>query len=62
MSKRLIWVSGAFLAVVIVAGAFWLRRPAASAGFTRLMNRGNGLLEKSDALAAIDVYTRALRL
>jgi Flp pilus assembly protein TadD len=63
MSKRLIWVSGVFLAVAIVAGAFWLRRPsAASAGFTRLMNRGNGLLEKGDAIAAIDVYTRALRL
>ena len=63
MSKRLIWVSGAFLAVAIVAGAFWLRRPsAASAGFTQLMNRGNGLLEKGDAAVAIGVYTRALRL
>jgi Flp pilus assembly protein TadD len=63
MSKRLIWVSGAFLAVAIVAGAFWLRRPsAASAGFTQLMNRGNGLLEKGDAIVAIDVYTRALQL
>ena len=63
MSKRLIWVSGAFLAVAIVTGAFWLRRPApASAGFTRLMNRGNGLLEKGDAAVAIGVYTRALRL
>jgi Flp pilus assembly protein TadD len=63
MSKRLIWVSGAFLVIAIAAGVFWLRRPSAgSATFTRLMNRGNGLLEKSDALAAIDVYTRALRL
>ena len=63
MSKRLIWVSGAFLAVAIVAGAFWLRRSsAASAGFTQLMNRGNGLLEKGDAAVAIGVYTQALRL
>jgi Flp pilus assembly protein TadD len=63
MSKRLIWVSGAFLAIAIVAGGFWLRRSSTtSAGFTRLMNRGNGLLEKGDAIAAIDVYTRALRL
>jgi cytochrome c-type biogenesis protein CcmH/NrfG len=63
MSKRLIWVSGAFLVIAIAAGVFWLRLPSAgSAAFTRLMNRGNGLLEKSDALAAIDVYTRALRL
>ena len=63
MSKRLIWLGGAFLAAAIVAGAFWLRQSStASAGFTRLMNRGNGLLEKGDAIAAIDVYTRALRL
>jgi tetratricopeptide (TPR) repeat protein len=63
MSKRLIWVSGAFLVVAIAAGVFWLRRPAAgSAGFTQLMNRGNGFLEKGDAIVAIDVYTRALRL
>jgi len=63
MSKRLIWVSGAFLTVAIVAGVFWLRRPAAaSAEFTRLMNRGNGLLERGDAVAAIGVYSRALRL
>ena len=63
MSKRLIWVGGAFLAAAIAAGVFWLRLPSAgSAAFTRLMNRGNGLLEKGDALAAIDVYARALRL
>ena len=63
MSKRLIWVSGAFLAVAVVAGAFWLHRSStASAAFTQLMNRGNGLLEKGDAVAAIGVYTRALRL
>ena len=63
MSKRLIWVSGAFVTVAIVAGAFWLRRPsAASAEFTQLMNRGNGLLEKGDAAGAISVYTQALRL
>ena len=63
MSKRLIWVSGAFLVIAIAAGVFWLRLPSAgSAAFTRLMNRGNGLLEKGDAIAAIEVYTRALRL
>jgi len=63
MSKRLIWVGGAFLTIAIVAGAFGLRRSStASAGFTQLMNRGNGLLENGDAIAAIDVYTRALRL
>ena len=63
MSKRLIWVSGAFLAVAIATGACWLRRPApSSAGFVRLMNRGNGLLEKGDAAVAIGVYSQALRL
>ena len=62
MSKRLIWASGAFLAVAIIAAAFWLRRSSSSAGFTQLMNRGNGLLEKGDAAAAIGVYTRALQL
>ena len=61
MSKRLIWVCGAVLTIVIIAGAFWLRRStASSAGFTQLMNRGNGLLEKGDAVVAIDVYMRAL--
>ena len=61
MSKRLIWVSGAFLAIAIAAGAFLIRQ-SSSAGFTRLMNRGNGLLEEGDAVVAIDIYTRALRL
>ena len=63
MSKRLIWVGGAVLAIALVAGIVWCRRPTtASARFTQLMNRGNGLLEQGDAAAAIDVYTRALRL
>jgi Tfp pilus assembly protein PilF len=63
MSRSPIWVSGAFLALVVVAGAVWLRWPSAgSAGFTQLMNRGNGLLEKGDAAAAIEVYSRALRV
>ena len=62
MSKRQIWLGGAFVVVAIVAGAFWLRRSSSAAGFAQLMNRGNGLLEKGDAIAAIDVYTRALRL
>jgi len=61
MSRPPIWVSGAFLALVVVAGAVWLRWPSStSAGFTQLMNRGNGLLEKGDAAAAIEVYTRGL--
>jgi tetratricopeptide (TPR) repeat protein len=63
MFKRLIWVSAALVAIAIVAGALWLRRPAAtSAGFTQLMNRGNGLLEKGEGAAAISVYTQALQL
>ena len=63
MSKRVIGVSGALLAFAIVTAAVWLRWPTtASAGFTQLMNRGNGLLEKGDAAAAIDVYSKALRL
>jgi len=62
MSKRLIWVGGALLAVAIAAGAFLLFRPPAAAEFAWLMNRGNGLFEKGDAPAAIAVYTRALRL
>jgi thioredoxin-like negative regulator of GroEL len=62
MSKRLIWLSGAFLAVAIVAGVIMRHRPPASAEFTQLMNRGNGLLEKGDALVAIGVYTQALQL
>ena len=63
MSKRLIRISGALLALAIVAGAFWFRRQSTgSAGFTQLMNRGNGLLEKGDAVVAIGVYTQALRL
>ena len=63
MSKRLIWSSGAILAVAIVTGVFWLRLSSSSpAGFMRLMNRGNGLLEKGDAAVAIGAYTQALRL
>lgn len=62
VSKRLIWAGGAVLAIAVVAGAFWLLRPTStSAGFTQLMNRGNGLLEKGDAPGAIEVYTRALQ-
>jgi thioredoxin-like negative regulator of GroEL len=63
MSKRLIWVCGAVLSIVVIAGVFRFRRPSvSSAGFTQLMNRGNGLLEKGDAAAAIGVYTQALPL
>lgn len=69
MSKRLIWVASAVLAVVVVAAVTWVRRSApaassvASSGeFTSLMTRGNGLLEKGEAPAAIEAYTQALRL
>jgi len=63
MPKRLICVSGALLAIAIVIGVLFLRWPATtSAGFTQLMNRGSGLLEKGDASAAIDVYAHALGL
>ena len=63
MSRRPICVGCAFLALAIVAGVLWVRRtPPETAGFTQLMNRGNGLLEKGDGAAAIDVYTRALVL
>jgi Flp pilus assembly protein TadD len=63
MPKGLVRIGGAFLAMAIVAGAFWLHRSStASSGFTQLMNRGNGLLEKGDAVAAIDAYARALAL
>lgn len=64
MSKRLIWVSGAILAIAIVAGILWFRPAAAasSVGFTQLMTRGNGLLGKGDAVAAIEVYRQALQL
>ena len=63
MSKRLIWLSGICLAAIVAVGAFRvLLASRASASFTRLMNRGNGMLEKGDASGAIDVYARALRL
>lgn len=66
MSKRLIWVSSAcVLAAAAVAAAVWIHRSsstAVTAGFMRLMNRGNGLLDKGDAASAIGVYSRALRL
>lgn len=63
MSKRLIWVGGVLVAMGIIAAAFGLRRAGhSSAGFTQLMTRGNGLLEKGEAAAAIAVYREALRL
>ncbi|ACB76235.1 FG-GAP repeat domain-containing protein [Opitutus terrae] len=67
MSKRLIWISGAVLILVIAAALLWFSPAsrsshATSAEFMQLMTRGNGLLENGDAAGAIDVYTRALPL
>ncbi len=57
------------LALVAVGVVFWLRRPAAeapatpaaSAEFIAWMTRGNGLLEKGEAHAAVTAYDEALR-
>jgi len=63
MSKHLMRGGGAVLAIILVVGLVWSwRKPAWSADFTQLMNRGNGLLENGDAPAAIAAYTQALRL
>ena len=63
MSKRLIWIGSAALALAIIAGALWLRRPAnPSSEFTRWMTRGNGLLDQGDVAGALAAYTESLRL
>lgn len=62
MSKRLIW-SGVLLAAALAASAAWLGRSRDPAlAFTRLVTRGNGMLEKGDAAGAIGAYSQALRL
>jgi len=63
MSKLLKWITGSLLVVALGAGALWLGHSRdASFAFTRLMSRGNGMLEKGDSAGAIAVYTDALQL
>ena len=60
MSKRLIWI---VLGLGLVVLAVLLLRPTRSeAGFTRLMTRGNGYLEKGDATNAIAAYLQVMKL
>ena len=60
MSKRLIWI---VLGLGLVVLAILLLRPTRSEnGFTRLMTRGNGYLEKGDATNAIAVYLQVIKL
>ncbi len=63
MPKSLKWVACGLLLGVLAGGALWLVRPRdAYPAFTRLMSRGNGMLEKGDSTGAISVYSEALRL
>jgi len=60
MSKRLIWI---ILGLGLVVLAILLLRPTGrSGGFTRLMTRGNGYLEKGDATNAIAAYLQVIKL
>ncbi len=60
MSKRLIWI---VLGLGLVVLAILLLRPTRSEnGFTRLMTRGNGYLEKGDATNAIAAYLQVIKL
>src|ERR1700690_1977934 len=60
MSKRLIWI---VLGLGLVALAVLLLRPTRSeTGYTRLMTRGNGYLEKGDATNAIAAYLQVIKL
>jgi hypothetical protein len=60
MSKRLIWIVPG-LGLVALA-ILLLRPPWGGTGFTRLMTRGNGYLEKGDATNAIAAYLQVIRL
>ena len=63
MSKLLKWLVGGLLVVALALGGLWLGRSRdGSIAFTRLMSRGNGMLDKGDADGAIAVYSDALRL
>ena len=60
MSKRLIW-TGLALGLVVLAIVL-LRSTRGENGFTRLMSRGNGYLEKGDATNAIAAYLQVVKL
>ncbi len=61
MRKGLFWLA---VAAVLAATGALLLLPRHSTGdrFTRLVNRGNGFLEKGDTVHAASAYTAALRL
>ncbi len=63
MRKRLIWIACGILAVGLALATLSIAR-ARNGGlaFTRLVTRGNGMLEKADAGGAIGAYLEALRL
>ncbi len=60
MSKRIIWiVLGVSLGVLAIHLS---RSNRGESGFTRLMTRGNGYLEKGDATNAIAVYQQVVKM
>jgi tetratricopeptide (TPR) repeat protein len=60
MSKRLILI---ILGLALAGLGIFLLRPAGEGdGFTRLMSRGNGYLEKGDATNAIATYLQVVKL
>src|SRR6516165_9539580 len=60
MSKRLLWI---ILGLALAGLAVFLLRPTGKGDdFNRLMTRGNGYLEKSDATNAITTYLLAVKL
>jgi tetratricopeptide (TPR) repeat protein len=60
MSKRLIWIA---VGLALAGLAILLLRPAGNeTGFTRLMTRGNGYLEKGAATNAIAAYLQVVKL
>src|ERR1700690_2737634 len=60
MSKRLMWIALG-LGLVVLAIVL-LRSTRGEDGFTRLMTRGNGYLEKDDATDAVAAYLQVLKL
>jgi Flp pilus assembly protein TadD len=60
VSKRLIWI---VLGLGLAGLAILLLRPSDKGdGFTRLMTRANGFLEKGDAANAVDACSQAVKL